>query len=97
MFVSVGFYSNWWKTFDNMTQESAFTRAFLAMDELHEIYGHHESFYGLYFPDESEIRYHFDEEFITYVNRYSEKVRSLSPSYKTLIAPYGTCKLSADD
>ena len=97
VFVSVGFYSNWWKTFDNMTQESAFTRAFLAMDELHEIYGHHESFYGWYFPDESEIRYHFDEEFITYVNRYSEKVRSLNPRYKTLIAPYGTCKLSADD
>ena len=97
VFVSVGFYSNWWNTFDNMTNDEAFKKAFLAMDELHEIYGHHKSFYGWYFPDESEISYHFDEEFITYVNRYSKKVRSLNPNYKTLIAPYGTCKLSADD
>ncbi len=97
VFISVGFYSNWWHTYENITQESAFQRAFIAMDELHKLYGHHPSFYGWYYPDEICIEYHFDEAFITYVNRYTEKVRSLDPKYKTLIAPYGTCKLSADD
>lgn len=97
VFMSVGFYSNWWKTFDNMTHESAFVRAFLAMDELHELYGHHKSFYGWYYPDESEISYYMDEEFITYCNRYTKKVKELDPRYKTLIAPYGTCKLCADE
>lgn len=97
VFISVGFYSNWWKTYDNMTKESAFERAFLAMDELHQIYGHHPSFYGWYYPDETEIQPYYHEDFIKYVNRYSEKVHSLNPNYKTLIAPYGTCKLIADD
>lgn len=97
VFMSVGFYSNWWKTFENMTKESAFERAFLAMDELHEQFSFHKSFYGWYFPDESEISYYMDEEFISYVNRYSAKVHSLSCKYKTLIAPYGTCKLKADE
>ncbi len=97
VFLSVGFYSNWWHTYENMTQEKAFERAFIAMDELHTLYKHHSSFYGWYFPDESEISYHMDEAFINYVNRYSQKVRELDPRYKTLIAPYGTCKLSADD
>ena len=97
VFVSVGFYSNWWHTFENMTNEEAFVRAFKAIDELHAIYGHHKSFYGWYFPDESEISYYMDEEFITYCNRYAQKVHSLNPNYKTLIAPYGTCKLKAAD
>ncbi len=97
VFVSVGFYSNWWHTWENITQESAFQRAFVAIDELHALYGHHKSFYGWYYPDESGINYHLDEEFITYCNRYSQKIHSLNPNYKSLIAPYGTCKLSADD
>lgn len=97
VFVSVGFYSNWWKTYDNMVMESAYEKAFKAMDELHELYGHYDSFYGWYYPDESEIHHYMDEAFVNYVNRYSKKVHELNPNYKTLIAPYGTCKLCADD
>lgn len=97
VFISVGFYTNWWHTFENMTNEITFKRAFAAMDEIHNLYKHHPSFYGWYYPDESEINYHMDEEFITYVNRYTKKVHSLNPNYKTLIAPYGTCKLHVDE
>lgn len=97
VFVSVGFFNNWHKTYDNMTKEFVFEKAFKGMEEIHELYHHHKSFYGWYYPDESGIDYHLDEAFITYVNRYSAKIRSLDPNYKTLIAPYGTCKLSADD
>ena len=97
VFMSVGFYSNWWHAFDNMVDENAFVRAFAGMDEIHNLYGHHKSFYGWYYPDESQISHYMDEEFITYVNRYTKKVHELNPEYKTLIAPYGTCKLVADD
>ena len=97
VFVSTGFYGPWMLTFDNMTTEQVFFDSFNVMEEVYAKYGHHKSFYGWYFPDESQIRFHFDEEFITYVNRYSAKSREINPNLKTLIAPYGTCKLSADD
>lgn len=97
VFISVGFYSNWRNTLENMTSKAITMKAFAAMDEIHNLYKHHKSFFGWYYPDESEINYHMDEEFIAYVNCYSKKVHELSPNYKTLIAPYGTCKLHADD
>lgn len=97
VFMSVGYYTNWWHAFENMQNEETFKRAFAAMDEIHALYKHHKSFYGWYYPDETEISFHFYEEFITYCNRNSKKVHELDPRYKVLIAPYGTCKLSADD
>lgn len=97
VFISIGFYTNWWHASENMVNEETFKRAFAAIDEIHSLYKHHESFYGWYYPDESEISYHLSEDFINYCNRNSAKIHSLDKEYKTLIAPYGTCKLSADD
>ncbi len=97
VFVSVGFYHDWTKTLYNMTSDSVFEKSFTAIDEIHAKYGNHKSFYGWYFPDESEIRKYLDEEFISYVNKNTAKVKSLNENYKTLIAPYGTCMLVADD
>jgi hypothetical protein len=67
------------------------------MDELCAQYGSHKSFYGWYFPDETCIKGHFLEEFITYVNAYSAHAHKIAPHTKTLIAPYGTNILVADE
>lgn len=97
VFVSCGFYGLWHNTVDNMTSPIVTERAFKAMQQLFEQYGHHESFYGWYFPDETCIEGYFDEYFINYVNAYSAHAHKIAPNTKTLIAPYGTNKLIADD
>ena len=97
VFVSCGFYGVWTHTYDNMTSPEVTARAFKAMDELWAQYGNHKSFYGWYFPDETCINGHFLEEFITYVNAYSAHAHKISPNAKTMIAPYGTNILVADE
>lgn len=97
VFISCGFYGNWEHTLENMTSEDVTQRAFQAMTELTKYYGHHASFYGWYFPDETCIDPYFLEEFITYVNRYSAFAHQLDSTKKTLIAPYGTNLLKADE
>ena len=97
VFVSCGFYGVWTHTYENMTSPEVTARAFKAMDELWAQYGSHKSFYGWYFPDETCIKGHFLEEFITYVNAYSAHAHKIAPHTKTLIAPYGTNILVADE
>ena len=38
------------------------------MKELYELYGHYDSFYGWYYPDETGINEHFEQEYINYIN-----------------------------
>ena len=97
VFVSTGFYGVWTHTMENMTSDDVTKRAFKAMEELYALYGHHKSFYGWYYPDETCISGHFHPDFITYCNRYTEFARSIDKSKKALIAPYGTNVLKADD
>ncbi len=97
IFVSVGFYGVWTHTYDNMVSDEVTNRAFKAMRQMYDKYGNHSSFYGWYYPDESCINGHFDEDFIAYINKYSAYARTIDSSLKTLIAPYGTCLLKADD
>ena len=97
VFVSCGFYGVWTHTMENMTSPVITERAFKAMEELWKQYGHHESFYGWYFPDETCIEGHFHPAFIEYVNRYSAHAHKIAPGTKTLIAPYGTNILVTDD
>ena len=97
VFISCGFYGVWTHTYENMTSPEVTARAFKAMDELWAQYGRHKSFYGWYFPDETCIKGHFLEEFIAYVNTYSAHAHIISPNAKTLIAPYGTNLLVADE
>lgn len=68
-----------------------------ALDELVKRYGHHRSFYGWYWPDETQINPHFTPEYITYVNTLSQRARDLKPAAKILIAPYGTRNVRPDD
>lgn len=97
IFVSVGFYGIWTHTIDNMTSTEVTKRAFSAMEKLYAQFGHYKSFYGWYYPDEVCIDKYFNDDFIKYVNRYSEFAHSINKNLKTLIAPYGTNILIADD
>ncbi len=97
VFVSCGFYGHWLKAKENIESDEVKSRAFRAMAQLHEKYGHHKSFYGWYYPDEICINGHFDENFISFVNEYSAYARKIAPGTKTLIAPYGTNRAAADD
>jgi hypothetical protein len=68
-----------------------------AMNEVAEKYSHHKSFYGWYFPNETSINGHYVDFFIEYVNSCSSEANRLTPGGKTLIAPYGTRLVTADD
>lgn len=90
VFLGNGFYGDWTKPKNNITDKEIIKRSFKAMEELTALYGHHQSFYGWYFPDETCIILHFSKSFTEYVNLCSRECRILTPDKKTLIAPYGT-------
>ena len=77
VFVSCGFYGNCYHALNNMTSPEVTERAFKAMEQLWAKYGHHESFYGWYFPDETCIAGHFHPDFVAYVNRYSAQAHRI--------------------
>ncbi len=97
IFIGTGFYGVWTNTRDNMTNPEVTARAFKAMEQLYAQYGHHESFYGWYLPDELGIYPYYPDEFIEYTNRYTAYGKSFNKDLKVLIAPYGTNSLKADD
>lgn len=97
VFISAGFYGDWMNPQVNMTDKEVTKRGLQAMNEIAERYGHFNSLYGWYFPDETCIQGHFSEDFIRYVNTYSNEVHILNKNYKTLIAPYGTRLVKPDD
>lgn len=90
VFLGNGFYGDWQKASQNITSKEVIDRSFRAMEELTVLYGHHKSFYGWYFPDETCIILRFSKDFINYVNLCSARCHELTPDKKTLIAPYGT-------
>lgn len=90
VFLGNGFYGDWRKANQNITSKEVIDRSFKAMEELTALYAHHKSFYGWYFPDETCIILRFSKDFMKYVNMCSAFARSLTPDKKTLIAPYGT-------
>ncbi len=97
VFVSCGYYGIYVEPYENMTSLEVRGRAFKAMEQLYARYGHYKSFYGWYYPDETCIEGHFQEEFVDYVNVYSAKAHELAPHTKTMIAPYGTNIIVTDD
>ncbi len=96
-FVSNGFYGEWTNPAFLMQDKEVEKLRLAAMNELAEKYGHHESFYGWYYPNETGIQGHYDDFFIKYVNDSSKEAKILTPNAKTLIAPYGTRDVQADD
>lgn len=97
LFVSNGFFGDWSKPELLMKDPEIRKLRVKAMAEVAERYSRHRSFYGWYYPNELGIRGHYDDFFIDYVNASSAEVRKLTPAAKTLIAPYGTRNVAADD
>jgi hypothetical protein len=95
-FIGGGFYGDW--TSPNIISDPIGTKQSLqAIEEIAEIYAHHKSFYGWYWPNEAFINKHFSEQFIKYANTSSQLARNLTPKAKILIAPYGTRLAVPDD
>lgn len=67
------------------------------MEEMAEKYGHHKSFYGWYFPNESYLMPHFGEDFIQYVNNCAYAAKKLMPASVNIIAPYNIKAEKSDD
>ena len=96
-FVSNGFFGDWKKPGFLMSDPKVHKLRVRAMTEVVEKYGRHESFCGWYYPNELGIQGHYTDFFINYVNASSAEARRLTPKAKTLIAPYGTRNVTADD
>lgn len=96
-FVSNGFFGDWRNPVFLMEDKNVRNLRIRAMEELTAKYAHHPSFYGWYYPNETGIHGHYDDIFINYVNESSRVAHRLTPNAKTLIAPYGTRNVVADD
>lgn len=66
------------------------------MEEIYAKYGHHKSFYGWYFPNESWLDPYFGEYVIPYVNECAHVAKSLNTNCVNLIAPYNIAKEKCD-
>ena len=97
VFLGNGFYGDWRKANYNIKSQEVIDRSFKAMEEIATLYAHHKSFYGWYFPDETCIILKFSKDFINYVNLCSARCHLLTPEKKTLIAPYGTNLVRANN
>jgi hypothetical protein len=96
-FVSNGFFGDWTNPVSAMQDKQVNRLRLQGMNEVAEKYGHHESFYGWYYPNETGILEYYEDVFINYVNRSSAEAYKLTPKAKTLIAPYGTKHVKTDD
>lgn len=96
-FISNGFFGDWTNPVLLMKDKEVHQLRIKAMNEIAEKYAHHKSFYGWYYPNETGINGNYDDIFINYVNASSLEVNRLTPGAKTLIAPYGTRNIKADD
>ena len=96
-FISTGIFGNWQEPHKMSTDPEVAEKRLKGMGEVAEKYGHHESFYGWYHPNEAWIKGCYGDDFIAYVNSCSSEGRKLLPKSKMLIAPYGTNMVTTDD
>lgn len=95
-FVSNDFWGDSGDMYKLMTSKEVVSIREKGMEEVSEKYGHHPSFYGWYYPNETGLSENIDEATIHYVNSCSRKARELMPRCVNLIAPYGTKFVKAD-
>ena len=96
-FISNDFWADYRDVSKMMTNKDVAILRAKGMEEVAEKYGHHKSFYGWHFPNESGLYRTIDETTITYVNDCSRMARELIPHSVNLIAPYGTKSIRLDD
>ena len=95
IFMTHDYYNSF--LFEDVFDETIRKTRLQILEELAEKYGHHKSFYGWYIAREAHISPYYPEEFITFVNDTTAKMRSLKPDAKILLAPYGTASAICDD
>ncbi|TAM82764.1 MAG: DUF4434 domain-containing protein [Acidobacteria bacterium] len=96
LFIGGGFYGDW-EDSKIVSDRVAARKRLQAIEQLAQLYSHHKSFYGWYWPNEAFIDRYYSGEFIDYVNKCSRLARRLTPNAKILIAPYGTRVAVTDD
>jgi len=96
-FVSNDYWHDWTRVESGMRDEATWTLREKGMEETAEKYAHHKSFYGWYYPNESELKPLLPDVAVNYINRCSKIVRSLTPNALTMIAPYGTRYVTRND
>ena len=96
-FISNDYWSDWREVEKGMTEEDTWKIREKGMEETAGKYSHHKSFYGWYYPHESELRQVFDDFAVNYINRCSKIARSLTPDALTMVAPYGTQYVKFND
>ena len=96
VFVGNGFWGQW-DSPGIIADARARARRLDAMEELASQYAHHASFYGWYWANEAGINGLFNEAFIDYARECSRCARALMPHAPTMIAPYGTNRVQADE
>jgi hypothetical protein len=96
-FIGNGFFGDWTQSGFLMRDPEVHRLRIKAMTEVVEKYARHESFTGWYYPNEIGIQGHYADYFIDYVNACSAEARRLTPKAKSLIAPYGTRNVTADE
>lgn len=80
-----------------MTDKGLARKRAQCMEEIFDKYGHHKSFYGWYFPNESWLHPYFAEYVITYVNECAQIAKSMNANCVNLIAPYNIKEEKCDD
>ena len=96
-FVSNDYWSDWAMVSNGMTDEKTWLLREKGMEEIAAGYAHHKSFYGWYYPHETELRSVMNDVAFAYVNRCSQIARTVTPEALTLIAPYGTQYVTLND
>jgi len=96
VFIGGGFFGTW-DSPHILDDLDARRRRLMAIGEIGANYAHHASFSGWYWPNEAEIKGHFADNFIGYVNECSAEARKVTPKALTMIAPYGTRHVADDD
>lgn len=80
-----------------MTDKELGRKRAQSMEEIYARYGHHKSFYGWYFPNESWLDPYFGEYVIPYVNECAQIAKSLNANCVNIIAPYNIKAEKCDD
>ena len=96
-FVSNDFWGSDLDAVKTMTDKALAKIRNKSMEEIYEKYGHHKSFYGWYFPNESWLDPYFGDFVIPYVNECAQVAKSLNANCVNLIAPYNIRKEKCDD
>lgn len=96
-FVGLGYFTPGGSPYERLNDPQETRTRLREMSVLTELFGHHDSFFGWYWPHETYTCPGFCDPFIEYVNNCSREARKITPQAKTLIAPYGVRVVVSDD